>query len=251
MRSMATAAPLKRFYKEASAGPVAGPVVGSAEGLAGGFAVRLDGREIRTPAKAPLVLPSAGLAEAVAGEWAAQGERVEPASMPLMSLACTAIDQVAPNRAAVVGELLDYAGSDLLCYRAEHPEALMARQAEAWQPLLDWAARDLDAPLRVTCGIRHEPQPAAALAALGRVVEALDDFSLTALDSATRVSGSLIIAVALLRGRLGADVAFEVAELDGTFQIEHWGEDPEATRRRKSVHADLVAARRLFDLVLD
>jgi chaperone required for assembly of F1-ATPase len=237
---MTAATPLKRFYKEASAAA-----------CEGGFAIRLDGRDIRTPGQAALVLPSAGLAEAVAGEWAAQGERVEPATMPLMSLACTAIDQVAPNRGAVIGELLDYAGSDLLCYRAEHPEALVARQAEVWQPLLDWAARELDAPLRVTCGIRHEPQPEDALAALRHTVEALDDLSLTALDCATRASGSLVIALALHRGRVGAEAAFEAAELDATFQIELWGEDPEATRRRAAVRADLAAARRLFDLVPD
>lgn len=237
------AAPLKRFYEAAGAAPA-----GAGEG---GFAVRLDGREIRTPARALLVLPSAAVAEAVAGEWAAQGERIEPATMPLMSLACTAIDQVAPNRGAVIGELLDYAGSDLLCYRAEHPEVLVARQAEIWQPLLDWAARELDAPLRVTCGIRHEPQPTAALAALRRSVEALDDLALTALDCATRASGSLVIALALLRGRLDADAAFAAAELDASFQIELWGEDPEATRRRAAVHADLAAARRLFELLSD
>ncbi len=237
---MATAAPLKRFYKEARAAA-----------CESGFAIRLDGRDIHTPGQAVLVLPSTGLAEAVAGEWAAQGERIEPATMPLMSLACTAIDQVAPNRGAVIGELLDYAASDLLCYRAAHPETLVARQGEVWQPLLDWAARELDAPLRVTCGIRHKPQPDDALAALRRAVEALDDLSLTALDCATRASGSVIIALALHRGRVGADAAFEAAELDGTFQIELWGEDPEATRRRAAIRADLAAARRLFELVLD
>ncbi len=237
---MANAAPLKRFYKE----------VGSAA-VEGGFAIQLDGREVRTPGQAVLVLPSAGLAEAVAGEWAVQGERIEPATMPLMSLACTAIDQIAPNRGAAIGELFDYAGSDLLCYRAEQPEALVARQAEVWQPLLDWAARELDAPLRVTCGIRHKPQPNDALAALRRAVEALDDFSLTALDCATRASGSLVIALALHRGRVGADAAFEAAELDETFQIELWGEYPEATRRRTAVCADLAAARRLFELLSD
>ena len=237
---MANAAPLKRFYKE----------VGSAA-VEGGFAIQLDGREVRTPGQAVLVLPSAGLAEAVAGEWAVQGERIEPATMPLMSLACTAIDQIAPNRGAAIGELFDYAGSDLLCYRAEQPEALVARQAEVWQPLLDWAARELDAPLRVTCGIRHKPQPNDALAALRRAVEALDDLSLTALDCATRASGSLVIALALHRGRVGADAAFEAAELDETFQIELWGEDPEATRRRTAVCADLAAARRLFELLSD
>jgi chaperone required for assembly of F1-ATPase len=235
-----TVASLKRFYKEVDVAAVAG-----------GYAVRLDGREVRTPTKARLVLPTAGLAETVAAEWAAQGSRIEPAAMPMMSLACTAIDQVAPNRAAVIAALVDYAGSDLLCYRADRPEALVARQIEVWQPLLDWAARDLDAPLKVTAGIRHEPQPDGALTALRRAVEALDDLSLTALDCATRVSGSLIVALALHRGRLDSEAAFEAAELDASFQIELWGEDPEATRRRAAVLADLAAARRLIDLLSD
>jgi chaperone required for assembly of F1-ATPase len=235
-----TVASLKRFYKEVDVAAVAG-----------GYAVRLDGREVRTPAKARLVLPTAGLAETVAAEWAAQGSRIEPAAMPMMSLACTAIDQVAPNRAAVIAALVDYAGSDLLCYRADRPEALVARQIEVWQPLLDWAARDLDASLKVTAGIRHEPQPDGALTALRRAVEALDDLSLTALDCATRVSGSLIVALALHRGRLDSETAFEAAELDASFQIELWGEDPEATRRRAAVLADLAAARRLIDLLSD
>lgn len=234
------AAPLKRFYREA--GVAAGE---------GGYAIRLDGRELRTPAKAQIALASPALAEAVAAEWAAQDERIVPASMPLTSLVCTAIDQVAPNREAVIAELLDYGGSDLLCYRAEHPEALAARQAGVWQPLLDWASRDLDAPLRVTCGIRHEPQPEHALAALRRAVAALDDLSLAALDCAARAAGSLIVALALHRGRIGVEAAFEAAELDATYQIELWGEDPEATRRRAAVRADLAAARRLFDLLSD
>ncbi len=237
---MVAGTPLKRFYKEARAAP-----------CEGGFGVRLDGRDIRTPGQAALVLPSARLAEAVAGEWAAQGDRIEPTTMPLMSLACTAIDQVAPNRSAIIGELVSYGESDLLCYRAEHPEALVARQAEIWQPLLDWVALELDAPLRVTSGIRHEPQPETALAALRRSVEALEDFPLTALDCATRASGSLVIALALHRGRLDAEAAFEAAELDATFQIELWGEDPEATRRRAAVLADLAATRRLTDLLSD
>jgi chaperone required for assembly of F1-ATPase len=237
---MTLTAPPKRFYKEAAVAAVDG-----------GFAIRLDGREVRTPAKAPLVLPSAALAEAVAAEWAAQGEHIAPATMPLMSLACTAIDRVVPNRKAAVAGLVDYAGSDLLCYRADGPGALAARQARLWQPLLDWAARELDAPLRVTTGLRHQPQPEDALAALGRAVAELDDLSLAALDCATRAAGSLIVALALHRGRLDAEAAFDAAELEATYQIELWGEDPEATRRRAAVLADLAAARRLFDLLSD
>ncbi len=228
----------KRFYEEVGIAPVEG-----------GFEVRLDGRPLRTPGQAPLILSGEGLAEALAEEWRAQGERIEPASMPLMSLACTAIDQVAAARAQVVEALLAYGGADLLCYRAEHPAPLVARQAETWQPLLDWAALELDAPLKVGRGIVHEAQPEAALGALRRALEALDDLSLTALDCAVRASGSLVVALALQRRRLDAEAAFEAAELDASFQIEQWGEDPEATRRRDAVRADLAAARRLFDLL--
>ncbi len=237
---MTLTAPPKRFYQDVAVAEVDG-----------GYAVRLDGREVRTPAKAPLVLPSAALAEAVAAEWAAQGAQIAPATMPLTSLACTAIDRVAPERESAVAAIVDYAGSDLLCYRADRPAALADRQARLWQPLLDWAARDLDAPLRVTVGIRHEPQPEDALAALQRAVAGLDDLSLAALDCATRAAGSLIVALALHRGRLDAEAAFEAAELEASYQIELWGEDPEATRRRAAVLADLTVARRLFDLLSD
>jgi chaperone required for assembly of F1-ATPase len=236
---MAGASP-KRLYREVSVAP-AGP----------GFEVRLDGRALRTPGKAALGLPTRALAEAVAAEWAAQGERVRPASMPLTTLACTAIDRIVPRRAEMVAEILDYAGTDMLCYRAERPQNLAERQAALWQPLLDWAARDLDAPLQVTTGVLPASQPEEAVSALAGVVEALDELELAALASATQASGSLVVALALHRGRLSAAEAFAAAELDATFQIERWGEDPEATRRRDGVRADLEAASRFVALLAD
>ena len=237
---MTLGASVKRFYSEVAIGAAVG-----------GFEVRLDGRGVRTPQKAALIFPNHALAEAVADEWAGQGEHVRPATMPLTSLACTAIDRVAPCRAEAVGEILGYAGTDLLCYRAEQPAALAARQAAVWQPLLDWAALALDAPLKVTGGILAADQPDAAVAALRSAVESLDDLRLAALSSATRASGSLVIGLALSRGQVSADEAFEAAELDATFQIGRWGEDPEATQRRAAVRDDLIAARRLFDLLAD
>lgn len=237
---MTVGAPVKRFYKKVSVRPTEG-----------GFEVRLDGRVLRTPQKAALVFPKRALAEAVADEWAAQGERVRPATMPLMSLACTAIDRITPRRADAVAEVLDYAATDLLCYRAEQPGALVARQAAVWQPLLDWAALVLDAPLRVTSGIVPAAQPGEALSALRHALEALDDLQLAAVGIATRASGSLVVALALSRGRVDAAEAFEAAELDATFQIERWGEDPDATRRRQSVRDDLAAARRLLELLAE
>jgi chaperone required for assembly of F1-ATPase len=235
---MALGASVKRFYSEVSV-----------ETAAGGFEVRLDGRGVRTPQKAVLILPNRALAEAVAEEWAGQGEHVRPATMPLTSLACTAIDRVAPRRAEALGEIVDYAGTDLLCYRAEQPAALVDRQAAVWQPLLDWAALALDAPLKVTSGILPAGQPDDAVTALRSAVESLDDLQLAALGSATRASGSLVIALALGRGQVSTNEAFEAAELDATYQIEQWGEDPEATQRRAAVRDDLAAARRLFDLL--
>ena len=237
---MTLGAAVKRFYSEVAIGAAVG-----------GFEVRLDGRGVCTPQKAALIFPNHALAEAVADEWAGQGEHVRPATMPLTSLACTAIDRVAPCRAEAVGEILGYAGTDLLCYRAEQPAALVARQAAVWQPLLDWAALALDAPLTVTGGILAAHQPDEAVAALRSAVESLDDLRLAALSSATWASGSLVIGLALSRGQVSADEAFEAAELDATFQIERWGEDPEATQRRAAVRDDLIAARRLFDLLAD
>jgi chaperone required for assembly of F1-ATPase len=235
---MALGALNKRFYSEVAVGTAGG-----------GFEVRLDGRGVRTPQKAALILPNRALAEAVREEWAGQGEHVRPATMPLTSLACTAVDRVAPRRAEAAGEIVGYAGTDLLCYRAEHPAALVARQAAVWQPLLDWAALVLDAPLKVTSGILPADQTVEAVAALRSAVETLDDLRLAALGSATRTSGSLVIGLALSRGRVSADAAFDAAELDATFQIEKWGEDLEATRRRTAVRDDLTAAWRLLDLL--
>ncbi len=229
---------IKRFYQQASAAPVAG-----------GYGVELDGRPIRTPGKAPLVLPSPALAEALAAEWAAQEEVVKPEAMALTSLACTAIDRVRPRREEMVSEVADYARTDGLCYRVDRPPELVARQDATWQPLLDWAAQALDAPLTATTGILPVDQPDSALAALGRAVAAHDDLELAALASAVKASGSLVVALALSHGRIDPQAAFEAAELHESHQIERWGGDPEAARRRASVRADLEAAGQFLALL--
>lgn len=231
---------MKRFYELAAAAE-----------MVGGFGVTLDGKAVRTPGRAPLTLPTFALAEAVAAEWAAQEETVRPQDMALMSLACTAIDLVRPRRGEVVAELADYGGTDLICYRAERPAALVARQNEVWQPLVDWAALQLDAPLATTSGLIGAPQSEAALAALARAVEAHDDWALTGLATSVKAAGSLVIGLALCHGRLDAESAFAAAELHESHQIEAWGEDPEATKRRATVHRDLEAAGRLFALLRD
>ncbi len=196
-----------------------------------------------------MIVPSRELAEAVAEEWAAQGETVDARSMPLTGLVSTAIDLVRPDRERIVEELVAYAAHDLVCYRAEAPADLVARQRVVWQPLLDWVALTFDAPLVVTAGIVSVPQPPAALSALRNAVAARDELELAGLNAAVTAAGSLVIALALAAGRIDAAAAFEAAELDETYQIERWGEDPEAARRRAAIRADLEAAERLMALL--
>jgi len=229
---------MKRFYKTVSV-----------EAVPGGFEVRLDNRPIRSPAKAPLVFAGEPLAQGVAAEWEAQADEINPHAMPLMQLASTAVDLIGKGREAIVDGVVAYAETDLLCYRAEHPRNLVERQAQAWQPLLDWATLRFDAPLHVNAGLMPKPQPPEALRALRRAVEAYDDWTLSALQTATGACGSLVVALALIEGRIDAEEAFDVSQLDETFQIEAWGEDPETTKRRTNLRADIVACRRFVDLL--
>jgi chaperone required for assembly of F1-ATPase len=196
-----------------------------------------------------LVLPTEPLALEIAAEWAAQDDRIRPHTMPMMSLACTAIDRVAPNRGQTIEEIAAYGGTDLVCYRADGPANLAQRQAKIWQPLVDWAALALDAPLAVAAGIVPFGQPAAALRALTAAVARFDDFELSALSVATSAAGSLIIGLALATGRLDSAAAFDAAQLDESYQIEKWGEDSEAAKRRQAIRADLAAAERFWSLL--
>jgi chaperone required for assembly of F1-ATPase len=229
---------MKRAYKQAAA-----------RAAEGGWGVALDGRPMRTPAKHELIVPSAALAEAIAAEWDAQQDEIRPATMPLTRLAATAIDRTRTQRELVVAEAANYAGTDLVCYRAEHPPALIARQHAEWQPLIDWAMQRYDAALAVTSGVVPQPQSPAALKAFAAAVAAQDDFRLTALHTMTTACGSLVIALALMERRLDAASAFAVSQLDETFQIEAWGEDAEATARRKSLAEDIEAAARFVQLL--
>ena len=223
---------MKRFFKTAAVGDAAG-----------GYTVLLDAKPMRTPAKAPFVVRSKQLAEAIAAEWQTQGETIKPSALPLTRLVGTAIDLVAPRRESIVAEIAKYATTDLVCYRAEAPSELAARQQRAWQPHLDWAGARY-APLTVTAGIAPVTQAPEALAAYRDAVAAYDDMTLTALHLATTTLGSLVLALALIEGRIAADEAFAAAELDQSFQIERWGEDAEAMARRAAVRDDIgVAAR--------
>jgi chaperone required for assembly of F1-ATPase len=214
-----------------------------------GWVVALDGKPMRTPAKNELVLPSEALAAAIAAEWDAQREEIRPATMPLTRLAATAIDRTAAQRDLIVTETANYADTDLVCYRADHPPALAARQQAVWQKLIDWARLRYDAALAVTSGIVPARQPPATLAAFAAVVTAQNDFRLTALHALTASCGSLVIALALLEGRLDADSAFAASQLDETFQIEAWGEESEAAARRRNIAADIAAAARFLELL--
>jgi chaperone required for assembly of F1-ATPase len=228
---------MKRFYKKAE-------VVRAANG----YGIALDGRLVKT-AEHDLIVPSSALAAAVAAEWEAQQGEIRRVRMPLTRLASTTIDRNAPQREAIVRQIADYAGTDLVCYRATHPPALAARQQAVWQPLIDWAVERYDAPLTVTTGIIPASQPAASLAAFNAAVAAHDDFSLTALHTATTTCGSLVIALALLEGRLDAAEAFAAAQLDESFQIDAWGEDAEQAERRGALAAEIEAAAQFISLL--
>lgn len=212
-------------------------------------AIELDGRPVRTPARAALTLPTPQLAEAVAEEWRSVGEELDPRAMPLTGLANAAIDQIAPNPAPFAADLARYGESDLLCYRAELPEPLVERQAAHWDPLLDWARTRYDVHFETTAGIMHRPQPPATIARLQEVVAALDPFRLGALSPLVTISGSLVAALALLEGAADQETVWRAAQLDEDWQAEQWGEDELATRARDVRRADFDAAARFLRLL--
>jgi chaperone required for assembly of F1-ATPase len=201
---------------------------------------------VRTPGKALLALPTRGLAEAVAEEWRAQGERIDPLTMPLTKLANSAIDGVKGREQAVIDDIVKYAGSDLLCYRAEGPAALVASQSKHWNTVIAWAKATLDAPLALAEGVVHVAQPKASLDRLRRELEGLDPFSLAALHVMTSLTGSALLALAVLRGRLTPEEAWQAAHVDEDFQISQWGEDAEAVKRRANRRRDFDAAARFL-----
>lgn len=210
--------------------------------------IRLDGRPVRTPARALLTLPNAALAAAVAEEWAAQGDSVDPRRMPLTGLANAAIDRIAPDPAAFAAGLVRYAETELICYRADGPEPLVRRQADLWDPLLDWARGRYDAALAVTRGILPTSQSPEAVARLGQAVAARSPFVLAGLSPLVTISGSLVIALALAEGAIDVDRAWAAAQLDELWQAEQWGEDPLAKAGRDARQGDFVAAARFADL---
>jgi chaperone required for assembly of F1-ATPase len=222
---------MKRFYKEVS-------VAAGADG----HRILLDRRPVHSPARQPLVMPSAALAEAVADEWRAQGSTIERAGMGLTRLVSTALDRMPALRGAAIDEALGYALTDLLCYRAAAPAELAARQERAWQPWLDWLADTHGARLVSTTSMLPVTQPEPALAQLRTAIEQLDDWRLVGLHGATTALGSLVLGLALLEGEIDAEQALAASLLDELFEIERWGRERDAERRQQVLRRDVAAA---------
>lgn len=225
----------KRFYKEATAMPAEG-----------GFALALDGKTARTPARAPLVVPSEVLARAIAQEWAGQGEFIDPATMPLTKIANAAIDGVAREMEAVAAEIVKYAGSDLVCYRADGPDRLVARQSSAWDPVVAFARDDLGARFTLAEGVMYVEQSDEAIGAVGRAIPREDPFLLAGLSVITTLTGSALLALAVLRGALTPEAAWEAAEVDEAWSAEVWGVDAEAEARRAARRIEMMAAAQML-----
>jgi chaperone required for assembly of F1-ATPase len=209
----------------------------------------LDGKPVRTPGRAPLALPTPALAEAVADEWRAVGEKIDPRAMPLTGLANAAIDRIAPDPAPFASGLAVYGESDLLYYRAAEPEPLVTRQAESWDPLLDWARSRYDVHFETTAGVMHKAQPEATIARLAEAVAALDGFRLAGLSPVVTVSGSLVGALALLEGAVDTETLWQAALVDELWQAEQWGEDALAVQTRDAHRADFDAGARFLALL--
>jgi chaperone required for assembly of F1-ATPase len=216
-----------------------------------GWQVFLDTRPVRTPAKAPLSLPSAAMAEAVAAEWAAQDKVIDPRTMPVTRSANSAIDRVTPQKAEVAAMLAAYGETDLLCHRAEGPDRLVALQAEGWDPLLDWADATFGARLHTTAGILPVAQDGMALKRLSDAVSGLDAFRLTALHDLVALSGSLVLGLAVAHGRLDAPTGWRLSRIDEAWQIAQWGEDEEAVEAAAFKFGEFTHALRFWMLVSD
>jgi chaperone required for assembly of F1-ATPase len=214
-----------------------------------GYGVALDGRPVRTPARAELVVPSKVLAEAVATEWNESVEEIDPRCMPLTGLANAAIDRVAPDKENYAAGIASYGETDLVCYRAEGPEALVRRQAESWDALIDWARRRYDVDFVCQTGIMHVCQPEDTVRKLAHAVAALDSFQLAGLSPLVTIGGSLVAALAVLEGMLPAEAAWEAVSLDDRWQLEQWGDDPEARAALDARRRDFLAAARFLELV--
>jgi chaperone required for assembly of F1-ATPase len=229
---------VKRFWKDVAVKP---------EGER--WAIRLDARAVKTPARAALAVPTKALADAIADEWRAAGDTVDPRAMPLTGLANAAIDRVAPDRQAFAANLARYAEADLACYRAEGPRALIERQEQQWDRLLGWARRRYDVDFVTTSGLLHVAQPPATVERLSHAVAALDSFRLAGLSPLVTISGSLVATLAVLEKAITPDEAWDAVSVDERWQLEQWGSDAEAEVALDNRRDDFLAAARFLDLL--
>ena len=229
---------MKRFWKDVAV-----------EREDDGSTVKLDSRPIKTPARALLIVPTEGLANAIAEEWRSVGETIDPRAMPLTGLANAAIDRVAPQRQAFAEALARYAEADLACYRADGPRELVTRQEHSWDRLLGWARRRFDVDFATTSGLMHVAQPEATVERLTHAVAALDAFQLAGLSPLVTVGGSLIAAVAVLEQALTPEEAWDAVSIDDRWQLEQWGSDAEAEQALENRRRDFFAAARFLDLL--
>jgi chaperone required for assembly of F1-ATPase len=229
---------VKRFWETAEA-----------VAIESGFAIALDGRRVKTPAKTDLVLPTEKLANAVAEEWNSVGETIDPREMPLTGLANAAIDRIAPAKKDFALGIARYGESDLTCYRAEGPDLLVRRQQEAWDALLDWARRRYDMDFATCSGVMHVPQPADTVRKLSHEVAALDAFQLAGLSPLVAIGGSLVAALAVYEEVMPAEAAWEAVSVDNRWQLEQWGDDAEARSVLDAQRRDFLAAARFLELL--
>lgn len=229
---------MKRFWKSAAAVE-----------MDRGYAVELDGRPVKTPARAELAVPTSALAEAIAAEWNDSPEEVDPRTMPLTGLANAAIDRVASDKDAFAAGLARYGESDLTCYRAEGPETLVKRQTESWDALLGWARRRYDVDFATCSGVMHVPQPEETVSKLGHAVAMLDAFRLAGLSPLVTIGGSLVAGLAVLEKMMPATEAWEAVSLDDRWQMEQWGADAEAEAALDARRRDFLAGARFLELL--
>jgi chaperone required for assembly of F1-ATPase len=227
----------KRFYKTVS--------------ITAGNAIALDGRLLKTPMKAALTMPSRAIAELVAAEWDAQQKVINPGAMPYTKLVNTAIDRATSERAAILKELVDYAGSDLICYRASTPPDLVRRQNELWNPALAWAENKLSAKFEISKGVSHVKQDPAALAIIHHEVALLDNFRLTIMFNLTTLLGSALLPLMLIKDDCPTAEVWQAAHCDEDYQISHWGQDPEAQKRRAGRRTEYDAYVKILALLND
>ncbi len=229
---------MRRFYEAAHV-----------EAIGDGFAVALDGKPVRTPARHRLTVDRRALAEALAAEWAAQAETIERETMPLTRLVCAAIDLLPDRRDEVIDEVVRYAETDLVCYRVTQPTTLAERQSAAWQPLVAWVDRRYGAALAVTTELTPVAQSTEAVAALRRAVQVEGDVGLVGLSFATKTLGSVVMALALREGEIGPRAAWTASVVDEIYQIERWGPDQELEARMDRLERDIADVSRLFSLL--